>query len=69
MKDYKEDLKLNLTSSFIFLGIGALVQLIWSGLELFFLGHTNPNIIDTIIGFILICSLYVNFIHWISKRE
>ena len=51
-----------------FFGISALVVVIWQLVELIIVGKINPNNVDTVIGFILSCSLYFNLRAWNNKN-
>lgn len=49
-----------------YLGIIALVILIWQLLEKILFGEITPNLVDSIIGTILSYSIYKNYKNWIG---
>lgn len=50
-------------------GIASVVAVTWQLLEQIFIGETNPNIIDAIIGLILTYSLFSNLNTWNKKEK
>lgn len=50
-------------------GIASVVAVTWKLLEQIFIGETNPNIIDAIIGLILTYSLFFNLKTWNKKGK
>ena len=48
----------------ILMGIGTIVTVVWQTIELKINGKITPNDVDSIIGVILTCSLYLNFKNW-----
>lgn len=65
IKKYVTYLLINLSIMF---GLAFLVQNIWEQLELLYYGKVNNNPIDTIIGLILVISLYYNVCHYITTN-
>lgn len=57
-------MKDNVATGFVLVGIWTLIGSIWSTMELACYGITKPSIEDSIIGFVLMVSLYLNFKHW-----
>ena len=45
----------------VYIGIWTAVWVFWSLLELLFYGERQPRVVDDVIGFILTCSLYLNY--------
>lgn len=54
-------IKNNIIDFLVLIGIIILVTLFWQLLELIMIGHINPNNVDSVIGFILTYSLYLNY--------
>lgn len=48
-------------------GIATIVTIGWQGLEMIILGEITPNKVDSVIGLILIFSLYSNYKVWIDR--
>ena len=65
IKKYVTYLLINLSIMF---GLAFLVQNIWEQLELLYYGKVNNNFIDTIIGLVLVISLYYNVCHYITTN-
>lgn len=49
-----------LKECFLMFIITVVVILFWRLLEIIILGHINKNTVDSIIGLILVCSIYLN---------
>lgn len=64
-KKYITYLLCNLSVMF---GLAFLVQNIWEQLELLYYGKINNNPIDTIVGLVLVISLYYNVCHYITTN-
>ena len=60
----KESLRESVNKSLQLAGIGLIVCCIWQLLETIFEGQINPSIVDSIIGCILMWSLYGNLKTW-----
>lgn len=60
MKTWNRYLPTLVMVSLTCLGIAIVVQLVWCGLELLIEGEIMPSISDSIIGVILVISLYLN---------
>lgn len=60
MKTWNRYLPTLVMASLTCLGIAIVVQLVWCGLELLIEGEIMPSISDSIIGVILVISLYLN---------
>lgn len=43
-----------------------IVTIAWRCLEIAMIEHVNPNEVDTVVGTVLIFSLYGNFKNWIK---
>lgn len=65
IKKYVTYLLINLSIMF---GLAFLVQNIWEQLELLYYGKINNNPIDTIVGLVLVISLYYNVCHYITTN-
>lgn len=48
--------------------IAFLTQIVWCGLELLLYGETQHRIVDDIMSFILILSLYLNYKQYKTRR-
>ena len=57
-------MKKRITDVLVAWGISMVVYLLWTMLELAFYGEVQPRLVDNVIGFILIASLWGNYKHW-----
>ena len=62
IREYLKELKIIIT-------IIIPTLIIWRGLEKIILGNVKPNLVDTIVGFVLIFSIYVNVKQYQEIRE
>ncbi|EKO1912193.1 hypothetical protein PZQ55_001231 [Clostridium botulinum] len=60
-------MKKYITKLLILIGINTCVVLVWQGLELCIDGLIIARKVDSVIGAILVLSLYKNFKNWIEK--
>ena len=66
----KESINRVKTETFVILaaiGVFALLNAIWQGLELYFYGEVQPSIVDSIIGIFIFHSIYLNVKHWLIR--
>jgi hypothetical protein len=48
-------------------GMLAIFNGIWQVLEICFYGKVQPSVVDSIMGFFIFASIYLNVKHWIDK--